>query len=106
MEERQEAIVAGHRVRRARALIAALDAWIAEKGLDSDPVTLHQLAQQLPHKMWVEFAETHAEDVFGRRPPSPVTVAMAVSMLESRRAAEETFHRRTHGNFRRLVEVE
>lgn len=56
--------------------------------------------------MWVEFAETHAEDVFGRRPPSPVTVAMAVSMLESRRAAEETFHRRTHGNFRRLVEVE
>jgi hypothetical protein len=96
---------AAHQVRRARALIRVLDEWIAEKGLDSDPVALHLFAQRLPHDKWEQFATLFDPQTF-KRPPSVDTVAMAVQMLKERREAEETFHRRTHGNFRNLAVIE
>lgn len=101
MSDRQNPPKRSHQVRRAQALVDALDEWFRIKGLDSDPRNVWGLAKALPHANWVDFAQTHST-VFDHRPPSPETVAMAVQMLRSRKEANDTFHRRTHGNMRLL----
>lgn len=101
MTDQQNPQKRGHQVRRAWRLIAALDAWFLDQGFDTDPETVLGVAEHLPHATWVEFAQTHSTG-FDRRPPSPETVAMAVEMLRSRKAADDEFHRRTHGNMRLL----
>lgn len=90
-----------YQLRRAWRLVAALDAWFQEKDLGSDPDDILGVAQTMSHAMWVDFAQTYSTG-FDKRPPSEETAALVVEMLRSRKAANDEYHRRTHGNMRLL----
>lgn len=98
MDETEEIrqLIDRNRTAKARRLVAALDDLHADQGLNESEFRSATLAtaRRMSASAWEYLA------IQENTPPSDETIARVINMLEQRLAADNTFHRRTHGNFR------